>query len=218
MSPSMPSGAVLDRAEWDAIAEAARKFDAWLLYDAAMERIVFDGLPVIHPASLPGMAERTITIGSVSKEQRMIGWRVGWVVGPELVMGAVARAHIYNAVTATGLAQAGACAALTNDDDVPNAIAEWQRRRDLVMQQLDGLPAHRASGGWSLLLDVRALGLGAGAAAASLLEVGRVAATPMTTWGEHYGDTFVRLVYSREPLPRLSSLGVRVRAALTGGA
>src|SRR5690606_23064754 len=89
MTPSMPPGAVLDLAEWTAIAEACRRFDSWLLYDAAMERILFDGHAPLHPATLPGMSERTITIGSVSKEQRMIGWRIGWVVGPLEAMTAV---------------------------------------------------------------------------------------------------------------------------------
>jgi aspartate/methionine/tyrosine aminotransferase len=160
------------------------------------------------------MAERTLTIGSVSKELRMIGWRVGWVVGPELAMGAVGRAHIYNAVTATGLAQAGAAAALTESDDITTVVAEWQRRRDAVLEQLIGLPVHKPAGGWSLLFDARAMGLSAGEAASRLLSVGKVAATPMTTWGEHYGDRFVRLVYSREPVARLATLRARFDLAL----
>src|SRR5262245_12592410 len=82
MNPSMPSGAVLDRAEWDAVAALCIRRSLWLIYNAAMERILYDGRPYLHPAGLPGMAGRTITVGSVSKEYRMIGWRVGWVVGP----------------------------------------------------------------------------------------------------------------------------------------
>lgn len=215
MSPSMPTGAVLDRDEWQAIADACRRYDSWLLYDAAMERIVFDGKASIHPATLPGMAERTLTIGSVSKDLRMVAWRVGWVAGPTEVMTAVARAHIYNSVTATGIAQAGAAAALsTRDDGVGAAVFEWQRRRDAVLDELAGLPVYRPDGGWSLLLDVRALGFGAAQASARLLTHAKIAATPMTTWGERYGDTFLRLVYSREPLPRLAGLGVRLRHAL----
>jgi len=218
MSPSMPTGAVFTRAEWQAIADACGRYDSWLLYDAAMERILFDRAPYIHPASLPGMAERTLTIGSVSKELRMIGWRVGWVVGPSEVMTAVARAHIYNSVTATGISQDGAAAALTADDDgLAACVAEWQRRRDAVLAELAGLPAHKPAGGWSLLVDVRALGFGAAQASARLLTVGKIAATPMTTWGEAYSDRFVRLVYTREPLARLAGLGDRFRRSLGAG-
>ena len=81
MSPSMPTGAVFDQKDWEALADFARKADCLLINDSAMERILFDGLEVIHPASLEGMRDRVVTVGSASKEYRMIGWRVGWVVG-----------------------------------------------------------------------------------------------------------------------------------------
>ncbi len=170
MNPSMPSGAVLSAEEWEAVAEVCRAHDLWLLYNAAMERVVFDGRTVTQPAGLPGMAERTITVGSVSKEYRMIGWRVGWVVGPRPVIDDIARVHIYNAVTPTGIAQPGALAALGESEaDFRRCLAEWQRRRDTVTEQLDGYAMIPAAGGWSQLLDVQAararLVRGVGAAA-----------------------------------------------------
>ena len=82
MSPSMPGGGVFSREDWEAICLACRKAGAWMLVDSAMERILFDRAEHLHPASMPGMAERTITVGTVSKEYRMIGWRVGWIVAP----------------------------------------------------------------------------------------------------------------------------------------
>ena len=131
MSPSMPSGAVLTRAEWQAVADLCRATDAWLLYDAAMERILYDGAPYLHPASLPGMAERTITVGAVSKEQRMIGWRVGWVIGPPDIVDDIGLVSISNVVCPVGIAQAAAAAALAAPAaDLEAAVAEWQRRRD----------------------------------------------------------------------------------------
>jgi aspartate/methionine/tyrosine aminotransferase len=215
MNPSMPSGAVLDRTEWDAVAELCRERDCWLLYNAAMERILFDGRGAIHPAALAGMAERTIVVGSVSKEYRMIGWRVGWVAGPEAILGDIARVHLYNVVTPTGIAQSGAAAALnTPPADVAAAVAEWERRRDAVLLALSGFPLARAAGGWSMLLDVRAMGHDSFAASRLLLERGRVAATPMRDWGEVNGDRFVRLVFSNEPVARLAELGDRLRRAL----
>jgi aspartate/methionine/tyrosine aminotransferase len=215
MNPSMPSGAVLDADEWAAVAEVCRAHDLWLLYNAAMERILFDGRRPFHPASLEGMAERTVTVGSVSKEHRMIGWRLGWVVAPGGLADDVARVHIYNAVTATGLAQPGAAAALAAPDaDFDAALAAWQRRRDATTEALAGYPMVPAAGGWSQLLDVGALGLGSFEASQRLLAEGRVAATPMRDWGERNGDRFVRLVFSNEPPERLAELGGRVRAAL----
>ena len=215
MNPSMPSGAVLNRAEWDAVADLCRSHDLWLLYNAAMERILFDGLPLIHPAAWPGMAARTITIGSVSKEYRMIGWRIGWVVGPEAIMSDIARVHIYNVVTPTGIAQAGALVALqSSPEDVAAAVAQWQRRRDTLTEQLQGWPMIPAAGGWSQLLEVGALGFDSFTASRRLLEHGQIAATPMRDWGAANSDQFVRLVFSNEPVERLAEMGERCARAL----
>lgn len=215
MNPSMPSGAVLNREEWEGIAALCVRHSLRLLYNAAMERILYDGRPYLHPASLPGMAERTITVGSVSKEYRMIGWRVGWVVGPPGVLTDVAKVGIYNVVTPVGLTQKAAAAALTApDSDLTSAVAEWQRRRDVVVQELRGEALIRAAGGWSMLLDVGALGFDSFTASDRLLERGKIAATPMRHWGQVNGDRFVRFVFSNEPTSRLAGIGKRVRTAL----
>ncbi len=215
MNPSIPSGAVLDAREWDAVAEVCRERDLWLIYNAAMERILFDRRRLIHPASLDGMAERTLIVGSVSKEFRMIGWRIGWVVGPEHVMTDVARVHIYNVVTPPGIAQAGAATALrTSAEDFRACLAEWEGRRDVLCAQLEEYVTIPAAGGWSQLLDVAVLGLNSFEASRRLLEKGRVAATPMRYWGDRNGDGYVRLVFSNESLVRLAEVRERVDRAL----
>jgi aspartate/methionine/tyrosine aminotransferase len=215
MSPSMPSGHVFSNEEWAAVADACERVDCWLLYDAAMDQILFDGIASRHPAALEQLSERTITLGGVSKNYRMIGWRVGWVVGPAEVMGDIAFAAIYNTTVTSGFAQIGAHAALTSDDDgVADAVRQWQARRDLIVEELDGLPVVIPEGGWSLLLDARALGKEAAELSTALLESGRVAATPMTAWGKAVAPSYVRLVYANEPLERLQGIGDRVRAAL----
>jgi len=215
MNPSMPSGGFLTEGDWKVIVELCLSKSLWLIYNAAMERILFDGLPYVHPVSFPDMAERTITVGSVSKEYRMIGWRIGWVAGPVSIMESIARVHIYNVVTTTGIAQTGAMAALRSPErDFRACVAEWERRRNFVLGQLSGLPVVSCSGGWSLLLNVRELGRDSFAASKLLLEKGKIAATPMKDWGEQNGDQFVRFVYSNEPIPRLSDLRIRVTRAL----
>src|SRR5919106_4720398 len=128
-NPGMPTGNHLGEDEWEAIASICRDRDLRLLYLAWMERILFDGRPYRHPASLPGMADRVVHVGSVSMEQRMIGWRIGWVVSPPDLGDDSARAHIYNGLTAGGIAQAGAVAALrAPSSDLASAVAEWERR------------------------------------------------------------------------------------------
>jgi aspartate/methionine/tyrosine aminotransferase len=215
MNPSMPSGAVLELDEWTAIAAACRDSGCWLIYNAAMERIVFDDRPIVHPAALPGLAERVITVGSVSKEYRMIGWRVGWVAGPKAVMQDITRAHLFNVVTPVSLTQRAAIEALrTPDTDAAAAVAEWQRRRDVVVTELAAFDPVPAAGGWSLLVDVASRGLTAREAAARLLERGQVAATPMDGWGEVNGAQHVRVVFANEPVDRLTGLGERFARAL----
>jgi aspartate/methionine/tyrosine aminotransferase len=213
-NPGMPTGNHLNDEEWEAIASICRERDAWLIYLAWMERILFDGRAYRHPASLAGMADRVIHVGCVTMEQRMIGWRIGWLVTPAELGDDAARAHIYNGLTPGGIAQAGAVAALgAPPEDLDAAVAEWQRRRDAMLAELDGLPAVQPAGGWSLLMDVEALGTSPPDLSTALVEE-KVAATPMTQWGERVSPRYIRFVYSNEPVERLEGLGSRVRAAL----
>jgi aspartate/methionine/tyrosine aminotransferase len=188
--------------------------DLRLVYWADYEGVLFDGREVIHPAAFSGMRDRTVTVGDVLGEQRMIGWRIAWVVAPGELVNDVARVHIYSGLLASGFAQIGARVALEqSSEDLAAANAEWQRRRDETLRQLDGLPAVPAAGGWSLLLDVAALGLDCVEVSNRLLEE-KVAATPMRGWGGEIADRHVRFVFSNEPVERLALLGDRVRRAL----
>jgi aspartate/methionine/tyrosine aminotransferase len=212
---SFPSGWAANDEEWDAITSLCRERDLWLLYWGAYENVLFDGRPVRLPMAMPGMRDRTVTIGS-GLEKRMIGWRVGWVIAPGELVNDVSRVAIYNDLVPSNFSQVGARVALgASDADQAAATAEYERRRDETMRQLEGLPAVRAAGGWSLLLDVAALGLDCVEVSNHLLEH-KVAATPMRGWGGEVADRHVRFVFSREPLERIALLGERVRAALDG--
>jgi N-succinyldiaminopimelate aminotransferase len=215
MSPSMPTGAVFTAEEWAALVAFCRRAGCWLLNDAAMERILYDGRQVIHPASFDGMRERVITVGAASKEYRMIGWRVGWVVGPAPIIADVARVSLTNVVCQTGIAMGAVATAIADPDDgIAAGVAEWQRRRDVVLEELAGLPAIPPHGGWSLLLDVSPFGLTGAEASRRLLQRGKVAATPMVNWGGALAARYVRFVFANEPAERLRGLGQRVRDAL----
>ena len=214
MSPSMPSGGCLDRGDWELVAELCRTHDLLLIIDAAMERLVFDGASVIHPAALPGMRERTIMIGSASKELRMIGWRVGWIVAPESFMPDLVAVSLANVVVPVGIGQSAAAIALEDSQGSLQAyVAELQARRDAVVAELDGLPVGVPGGGWSLLLHTAPFGIDGAEMSKRLLQHG-VAATAMTGWGETHGAGFIRFVFANEPVARLRDLGRKVRAAL----
>jgi N-succinyldiaminopimelate aminotransferase len=214
MSPSMPSGGVLDADDWALVAELCTRHDLLLILDSAMERLLFDGRRVIHPASLPGMAERTITVGTASKELRMIGWRVGWTVAPEWLMPDLVAVSLANVVVPVGIAQDAAAVALARSrETLPPYVAELQRRRDTVAEELLGLPFGIPAGGWSMLLRVSDFGLDGAAMSERLIDQG-VCATGMAGWGAAHGADYIRFVFANEPVDRLRGLGARVRAAL----
>ncbi len=139
-NPSFPSGWVVDDDEWAAVQRICTERQIWLLYWSAMEAIVFGGRKVVVPAALEGMRDLTVTLGGVACEQRMIGWRIGWIVASQAVTPQLGMIHIYNGLVASGFNQLGAIAALRADDHMAG-VAEWERRHDVTMEQLAGLPA-----------------------------------------------------------------------------
>ena len=215
MSPSMPSGITHDDKEWSAIRDLAVRTDAWVLHDAAMERILFGGRKARHPATIDGLAERTITVGSVSKEYRMIGWRVGWVVGPRAIMNDIGLVSLTNVVCQVGIAMPGATAALTaTDDGVADAVRTWEARRDAILTACKDLPIVPAHGGWSLLVDTVELGMRPDVASKRCFELGKIAATAMTGWGaDERAGRYLRFVFANEPVARLADIRERLRAA-----
>lgn len=214
MSPNMPTGLYFTKEDWQLIAELCIQHDLLLIWDAAMERLLFDGRSVIHPASLPGMAERTIAVGSASKELRMIGWRVGWCCGPSQIISDVGHVSKANVVVPVGIAQRAAQAALESSKTTIKAyVQELEERRNLCMQELGDLPYGKPDGGWSLLLRVDSLGWNASDAAKALFDVG-VCVTPMIGWGQDSEAQYIRIVFSNESRERLKGLGTKIRKAL----
>jgi aspartate/methionine/tyrosine aminotransferase len=201
MSPSMPTGCVLSREDWAFVASLCVSRDLLLIYDAAMEDILFDGRPAVSPLEHEGMAERTVIVGSMSKMWRMIGWRVGWVAGPASLVSDAGWVHTYNTTGAVSVARRAAEAVLRGPQNhVAACVAELVRRRDAIFEALPGWPLVRPGGGWSLLLKI--------GADADLLGRG-VAATGMAGWGADVASRYVRFVFSAEPVDRL--LGLRDR-------
>jgi aspartate/methionine/tyrosine aminotransferase len=211
MSPSMPSGGYLDEDDWSAVCDLCRERDLFLVYDAAMERLLFDGRPLLHPLRLDGMNERTVVVGSLSKEHRMIGWRVGWVAGPESTVTDVGWAHVYNTTCPVSIARkAGAAVLRGKQDHVADCVAELERRRDAMLEGLPGWPFVRPAGGWSMLLDVSSLGFEPEEASQLLLEESQIAATGMRGWGDEVAERYVRFVFSAEPVQRLEEIPERL--------
>ncbi len=144
----------------------------------------------------------------------MIGWRVGWTVAPDWLMPDLVAVSLGNVVVPVGIAQSAAAVALARSrETLPAYVAELQRRRDTVAEELRGLPFGLPAGGWSLLLRVSDFDLDGATMSERLLDQG-VCATGMAGWGAAHGAQYIRFVFANEPVARLHGLGARVRAAL----
>ncbi|MBT2341578.1 MULTISPECIES: pyridoxal phosphate-dependent aminotransferase [Pseudomonas] len=172
-SPNNPSGASLPLATWQGLARLCIEHDLWLISDEVYSDLLYEG-EHISPASLPGMAERTATINSLSKSHAMTGWRIGWVIGPEPLAGHLANLSLCMLFGLPDFVQRAAQVALEEDlPEVAHMHEEYRQRRDLVCAMLDdcpGLKPVRPDGGMFVMVDVRQTGLDAQGFAEHLLE------------------------------------------------
>jgi arginine:pyruvate transaminase len=172
-SPNNPSGASLSLMIWQELALLCVRHDLWLISDEVYGDLLYEG-EHISPASLPGMAERTATIDSLSKSHAMSGWRVGWVIGPKTLNDHLEHLSLSMLFGIPEFVQKAAQLAL--DADLPEVAFmrdEYRRRRDLVctsLNQCPGIRAIRPDGGMFVMADVRQTGLSAQHFAERLLE------------------------------------------------
>ena len=161
-TPCNPTGNVYSREELELVAEVAREHDLWVISDEVYGQITYDQ-PHLSIASLPGMAERTVVLNSLSKTHAMTGWRVGWVVAPTALVGHLDNLLLCMLYGLPGFIQEAAIKALELDDEVvSDARTVYRRRRDLVVAGLGGiadLDCRVPQAGMFMLVDVRRTGL-----------------------------------------------------------
>jgi arginine:pyruvate transaminase len=185
-SPHNPTGAVFTADEIAGIAEICRRHDLWLVSDEVYEDLAF-ARPHLSPWSLPGMAERTVVVSSLSKSHAMPGFRFGWVIGPP----PLAR-HLFTLLLSLTYGtppfiQEGAMAAFATELPQVAALREdYRRRAALLAGILAAAPNCRPlppEGGMFVLLDIRATGLAAQQFASALLQQEEVAVLPCDAFG-----------------------------------
>lgn len=185
-SPNNPTGAVMTREELEAIARIAREHDLWAVADEVYGAITFDR-PHISIASLPGMAERTITIASLSKSHAMPGWRVGWAIGPREAIRHMETLCLCMLYGLPGFIQEAAVAAIRGGGaDVERMRDAYQRRRDAVheaLSRVQTLRCRKPEGGMFMLFSCEATGLSANDFGWKLLEETGVGVLPADAFG-----------------------------------
>ena len=139
-SPSNPTGVALDLEELEMIAEAARQHDLWVIADEVYSDFVYDA-EFHHIASLPGMADRVITIGSLSKSHAMTGWRVGWAIAPDDMIANLEKLALCMLYGLPGfIQQAGTHALLHCEADLQRMRAVYRQRRDYLFDAFSAIP------------------------------------------------------------------------------
>jgi aminotransferase len=196
--PNNPTGAVSPRETLLKIAEIAERHDLIVISDEIYDRLVYGGHKHVCFPALPGMRERTILLGGFSKDYAMTGWRIGFASGPaELIKGLV-RLHQYTIMCAPTTAQAAAVAAIREcEPDVDRMVAEYDRRRRLIVDGLNtlGLKTFEPCGAFYAFPNISVTGMDDETFAQKLLETENVAVVPGSAFGAG-GEGFVRCSYA----------------------
>ncbi|WP_367619032.1 aminotransferase class I/II-fold pyridoxal phosphate-dependent enzyme [Nocardioides sp. ChNu-153] len=182
-SPHNPTGSVLTPAELAVVAEVAVRHDVLVVTDEVYEHLVYDDHRHVPISTLPGMAERTLTVSSLGKSWSLTGWKVGWATGPADLVAAVLAVKQWTTFTSGSPLQPAAAHALDAEGDFPLRLAaDLQRRRDLLCDGLSaaGLAPRVPEGTYFSVTDVAELGWADSAAfCAALPERAGVVAIPL---------------------------------------
>ena len=156
-TPHNPTGKVFTRAELETIAELCREHDALAITDEIYEYILYDGAQHVSIATLPGMAERTVTISGLSKTWSATGWRIGWCVASPEITGAIRKVHDFLTVGAAAPLQEAAADALGFGPEYFDELRTgYERRRAILLEALEavGLPYWKPAGAYYVMADV----------------------------------------------------------------
>ncbi len=160
-TPHNPTGKVYSKAELGMIAELCQEHDVIALTDEVYEHIIFDGRPHHLLAQFPGMAARTLTVSSLGKTFSVTGWKIGWVIAPPELLLAAFRTHQFMTFCgAAPLQEAAATAVAADETYYQELIADYQQKRDFLMQVLNeaGLPTITPAGTYFVMVDISNLG------------------------------------------------------------
>jgi aspartate/methionine/tyrosine aminotransferase len=198
-SPQNPTGGILTRRDLEGICEIVRGKDIWILSDEIYGRILYDGTEAFSIVSLPGMADRVIILDGHSKSFAMTGWRLGYGVMPKELATHVTRLMTNSASCTNVFVQYAGMKALTGpQDEVAKMVAEFQKRRDVIVSGLNGIPGiscYNPKGAFYVFPNVKKIPMDSRELAKRLLDAAGVACLSGTAFGEH-GLGYLRFSYA----------------------
>ncbi len=216
--PNNPTGAVMERADLEAIAEVVIKHDLFVLSDEIYSELTYLEEHV-SIASLPGMWERTITINGFSKSYAMTGWRLGYACGPKEIIKQMLKIHQFAIMCAPTTSQYAAVEALKNgDEDVARMREEYNGRRRYLLHRFKemGLECFEPFGAFYMFPCIKEFGMTSDEFATKLLKDQKVAVVPGTAFGD-CGEGFIRISYAyslsnlKEALGRIECFITKLR-------
>ena len=199
VNPSNPTGGVFSRETLEKLSEIAIKHDLLVIADEIYSQLVYDGTEHVSIASLPGMKERTITLGGFSKAYSMTGWRLGYLCAPVGIIQACVRVHQYTVTCASSFVQEAALTALSDcAEDVEAMRKEYQRRKDYVVKalnEIDGISCNNPHGAFYIFVNIKSLGMTSMEVAEYLLDNAKIALVPGSAFGSE-GEGYLRISYA----------------------
>ncbi len=195
--PNNPTGAIMTREDLEAIAEVIIKHDLYVISDEIYAELTYSGNHV-SIASLPGMRERTIVIGGFSKAFAMTGWRLGYAMGPAMIMEQMIKIHQFAIMCAPTTSQYAAIVAMRDcDKDVVHMREAYDQRRRYMLNAFKemGLPCFEPKGAFYLFPDIREFGIPSEKFATGLLKAKKLAVVPGDAFGD-CGEGFLRISYA----------------------
>jgi aspartate aminotransferase len=206
VNPSNPTGRVYTRAELDKIAEIAIRRDLLVVSDEVYEHVIYDDRQHISIATLPGMAERTITLFAFTKAFAMDGWRLGYLAAPSRMIEAMLKISMNDVTHVNTFIQYGGLAAVTQSPEVVTEMtADDQRKRDLVvgrLQQMRGVSCASPDGTIYAFANIEGTGRNSTDIAVDLLEKAQVVVEDGAFYGAE-GRGHLRVCFGSQTYERL---------------
>ncbi len=194
--PNNPTGAIMGRSDLEEIADVVTEHDLIVISDEIYSKLTYEGRHTCF-SSLNGMKERTILLNGFSKAYAMTGWRIGYAMGPSDLIGAMMKIHQYIMLCAPITAQMAALEALRSSNEVEKMVAEYNRRRRLMIQGMKaiGLECFEPGGAFYAFPSITPTGLTSEEFARRLLMDEKVVVIPGSVFGAS-GEGFIRCAYA----------------------
>jgi aspartate/methionine/tyrosine aminotransferase len=197
-SPHNPTGQVFEKGDLEALGKLAVEKDFLIICDDIYNKLLYDDVEYFSIAKVPGVKDRTLIIGSFSKCYAMDGWRIGYLIAPREIISGALKMHQHAISCSNTFVQIGAATALTGSQDcVREMVAEFDRRRRLVMSSLSdmNIPFVRPRGAFYIFPSVKQFGMTSQEFSNFLFEEARTAVVPGNAFGRA-GEGNIRISYA----------------------